>query len=773
MPYGEIRPSVHATADRSWPFVLGPLAHERGAVAAVDEGRVPLAISFVRLRANLALLIMALTVLTVLVDGASAGAMTRPFAPDSVWNLPLRADTPISPESDAYVGWLEQAITGDKTWINTAHCAMPTYTAAADTPRVRVNLDATAYQDPALIQAWSSVPIPEAATAAECSDANFAVRQTQSDGRVKQWEFWAARKGSDGIWTARWGGVIDDIRTDRGIASTMAWSDPTAATYAARRSTRFWNVTASSVSMTAGLITAEDLRSGVIDHAISIATPDTAKGKWMWPAQRSDGASTDPAALPEGARLRLDPKLDLDAGTMTPLVRMIAKAAQRYGLILRDRTWSVTTFYGEEFTGEDSSLVSRLLENQYPNHALRAFPWDKLQVLDAPMCTVAAECKRDSRVVLDVDKTSVKVGDRVTVDTTNSVLDYPRKEVRWDLDGDGTFEAAGGAEVTKSVVASAPGRHVIGVSIVTTDGTTTQGTTSFDVVAPDAADPATEPPSGPASEQPAPPAPVPTQPEQSDEPGLEQPGVPESEQPDSPDVQQPSALEPDAPELGQPGETGPEQPDGSVSGQPVAVDPGAAEPVLPDVPDSEQPGVPQPVPPATQPALAVGLPIEPIGPSALMLDSQAPQLQVETFADPLSRVAPGALAPTAPPVQQKPAPTAVGRLARITAPKAVEARPSCGRVSQLHAMTRSIHGQKQLELSGALTDATVRCAGTVQRSRGGLWTAVGRLKLKPSGRFTWHRSVRSVAEASRIRYRVSFKAPGGKSLIRAVVAPSR
>jgi hypothetical protein len=59
--------------------------------------------------------------------------------------------------------------------------------------------------------------------------------------------------------------------------------------------------------MLAGVVTLEEIARRRIDHALAMATTDAAKGRFMWPAQRTDGGLTDPAALPEGARLRLDP----------------------------------------------------------------------------------------------------------------------------------------------------------------------------------------------------------------------------------------------------------------------------------------------------------------------------------------------------------------------------------------------------------------------------------------------------------------------------------
>src|SRR4051812_5646007 len=74
----------------------------------------------------------------------------RPFAPDSIWNLLLRADAPLLPGGDAQVSWLKQQVVSSGAWINTTSCGMPLHWAAPDTPRVKVALASTSYQEKAL-----------------------------------------------------------------------------------------------------------------------------------------------------------------------------------------------------------------------------------------------------------------------------------------------------------------------------------------------------------------------------------------------------------------------------------------------------------------------------------------------------------------------------------------------------------------------------------------------------------------------------------------------
>ena len=96
-----------------------------------------------------------------------------------------------------------------------------------------------------------------------------------------------------------------------------------------------------------------ELQAGRIDHALAFAIPHTKLWKsWSWPAQRSDGDTDSADAIPEGARFRLPADLDIDALRLPPVTAAIAKAVQRYGMVLRDKSGAVS-FYAEAPTGAD------------------------------------------------------------------------------------------------------------------------------------------------------------------------------------------------------------------------------------------------------------------------------------------------------------------------------------------------------------------------------------------------------------------------------------
>jgi hypothetical protein len=302
---------------------------------------------------------------------AESASPFRFFSPASVWNTPLPADAPLDPSSAAVVGAFNAEIAkeGPGT-INTISWSVPVYTVPADQPPVKVTLLASRSSfSPTLQTAWETVPLPPDAQPAAGTDAHLVVWQPSTN---KLWEFWRLEKTFAG-WMAAWGGAIDDVSSDSGAYGPEAWTGAQTG----------WGASASSLSIAGGLITLEDLEKGQINHALAMALPDTRAGVYASPAQRTDGEDPEPLALPEGAHLRLDPNLNLATLHLPRITLMMAEAAQRYGIIVRD-TASNIAFYGQDPipTGtEPYTGTHGYYEGKTPHQILEAFPWSHLQLL--------------------------------------------------------------------------------------------------------------------------------------------------------------------------------------------------------------------------------------------------------------------------------------------------------------------------------------------------------------------------------------------------------
>lgn len=307
-----------------------------------------------------------------------AGTQFRFFSPQSFWNQPLPANAPVDPNSSAMVGALDAEVQsevhdGSGPWINTEHDGVPIVTVPASQPTVRVILNrGDPSEDSTLRAAWSAVPLPANATPSS-GDDDLAVWQPSTD---RMWEFFDMTR-QNGQWTASWGGAMQNVSQNLGVYGPNAWSG----------AEPYWGVSAASFPLVGGAILVQQVRNGDINHALALGIPAPRAGVFALPAQRTDGRSTSPDALPEGARLRLDPTLNLNALHLPPLTLMIAEAAQRYGIFIRD-TSGIISFYAEDADSTTSASGSDpfygpdgFYGGKEPSALLADFPWSHLQVM--------------------------------------------------------------------------------------------------------------------------------------------------------------------------------------------------------------------------------------------------------------------------------------------------------------------------------------------------------------------------------------------------------
>ena len=312
---------------------------------------------------------------------APAVPPTPLFAPDSVWNAPLAAAAPLDPAGPQLVQKLRDTVAQNQAartgpWIATNQSGTPVYRVAANQPLVRVQLH-TGWWGDTLQTAYESVPVPADARPGTGADAHMVVWQPSTD---RYWEFFHMRKLSDG-WHADYGGAIKDVSQSAGYFSTASWPG---------LSQSYWGATASSLPLAGGLMRIDELKAGAIPHALALAIPFARPKAWSFPAQRTDGSSSDAAGIPEGARFRIDPTLDLSKLAMPRMTRMMAVAAQRYGMVVVDQTGWAVGFRAEDNTptGSDPYYGSGgLFGGLYPNDLLASFPWDHLQLMKMELHT--------------------------------------------------------------------------------------------------------------------------------------------------------------------------------------------------------------------------------------------------------------------------------------------------------------------------------------------------------------------------------------------------
>jgi hypothetical protein len=320
-------------------------------------------------------LLVAVAALSTAAPG-NAHAATGLFAPDSIWNATIPTDTPLDPSSATAVREIARQATpiaqgGYGAGISTTSYGVPIHKVGAGQPLVKVKLDTTS---PLLSAAFAAgVPLPDNAVPASGTDANLAIWQPSTD---TMWEFWRISKQADG-WHAKWGGKMAHVSQNPGVYRDL--KNPDGKTYSERC---WWGAPSSKFPVMAGVITIDELRSGVVPHALMLALHETKAGVYSAPAQATDGTSTRPEAIPMGSRFRLDPKVNVETLNVSPVMKVLLRAAQRYGVVVGNQSGGVG------FRAEDPAQYGI---NPYPalfgmssSMLMRQFPWDKLQMLQSP-----------------------------------------------------------------------------------------------------------------------------------------------------------------------------------------------------------------------------------------------------------------------------------------------------------------------------------------------------------------------------------------------------
>lgn len=242
----------------------------------------------------------------------------RLFAATSPYNRPIGDAPRLHPRSERLVRELARRVRGTGFLVATERWTLPVFAAGVDTPGVDVALTAD----------WSpygtlrQVPIPPAALPDPEDDGHLVV---VDPARRRMWELWQARRGTDGRWSASWGAVID--MRGSGIHG------------------RGLSARGSGFSLLGGVIWPHELERGRIDHALVFSTDPTMRDTFVPPATESDGAGAAPLTLPEGARLQLDPALDLGRLGLSREERIVARALQQYGMYLVDNGSASLTLY--------------------------------------------------------------------------------------------------------------------------------------------------------------------------------------------------------------------------------------------------------------------------------------------------------------------------------------------------------------------------------------------------------------------------------------------
>ena len=258
----------------------------------------------------------------------------RFFAENSFWNQPLAQNTETDPKSSYYISLLKKDHTRTNFGINLNKYTIPIYETDSTIPLVKVGNHPGFNFRHHLDFDKMGVPIPADFKPSPGTDQHATIIDWK---RMLAWDMFLVEKDSMGNWVSCTGvlvpldgpGVFNksdfDVKDDESIHQ-----------YGPSR--------ASGVPSFAGTIMYDEIKAGEIKHKLSCALRFVAYKEYVYPAIWTDGNFK--GGIPEGSIIQLDPKLDLSEFDLLPGEITVAKALQKYGMVVVDFA-AANVLYGE------------------------------------------------------------------------------------------------------------------------------------------------------------------------------------------------------------------------------------------------------------------------------------------------------------------------------------------------------------------------------------------------------------------------------------------
>ena len=262
---------------------------------------------------------------------------TKIWGDDSYWYMKIKSNPTLHPDNDEMIDWLMDNHADYpgiqwRSWTNVVYDAYegtPVYSVYNEGDNQNNNIP---FPDPYPVQ------IPE--------ESDHAV--TIIDWyRGKVWDTWNVR-AQDGGYVAGDAYPFELYGSGMGVLGGE------------------WTCGGSGTPSVAYLIRPEEIEAGVINHPIGCALRATgpyeggsrysmAKGFVHPPSVHTDrkvSKDYNPYEIPEGARIQLDPAIDLDSLGLSETGKIIAKAMQDYGIVAAEAGGSWHIYAEHDFTAD-------------------------------------------------------------------------------------------------------------------------------------------------------------------------------------------------------------------------------------------------------------------------------------------------------------------------------------------------------------------------------------------------------------------------------------
>ncbi len=248
--------------------------------------------------------------------------------PSSAWTTPIPARPALDPNSRSQIALLRSVLVERLKHQPTLQINATKFTApihvidAASCPRVDVPCDSALPRslDRNQDRIAENIPIPDEAWADPSDDRHMII--VDPVARVA-YEFWNFRKLGPRSYRA-------------GMAGKWDLSGPGVNTPQSDEFFRRNGANAAKTPYIGGLLRYEELISGTIGHALNMVIPTTRAGEFRGPAVSTDGKRPGAEFIPEGARIQLNPDLNLDALGLSQPTKVIARCLQVYGAYIMD-----------------------------------------------------------------------------------------------------------------------------------------------------------------------------------------------------------------------------------------------------------------------------------------------------------------------------------------------------------------------------------------------------------------------------------------------------
>ena len=287
------------------------------------------------------------------------GAFPRPYSSSSFWNQPIGAGFAIDPNSAALVA---HSLAADAASANLANSDAWGIAVAYANQATGIHQVACRLYG---CDAPVSFRIPAYATPTTGSDHHLTVIDSSSGAELDAWE--ASFDPASGNWSAG----------SRYLTSSTGWGA------VCGPGSRCGGAVAAGFAALGGIIRPEEIAQGHIDHALFLTIPHVRSGVVACPATGSDGDDASLAALPEGARVQLDPGLSVDAQAWPRWEKVIARALQQYGAYVGD-TGDTLAVRAEATLGRGYDAWA--LAGVPSSPSLAAIPWAAFRVLTIRPC---------------------------------------------------------------------------------------------------------------------------------------------------------------------------------------------------------------------------------------------------------------------------------------------------------------------------------------------------------------------------------------------------